>query len=72
MFEIFKFVFGDVEFVQCEECFCGFYCFDCLCLWYCQFDGSMGWEISWELFVCYDVVCVLFYDLQCDCVVFIE
>ncbi|MGZ2336902.1 NUDIX domain-containing protein [Acinetobacter baumannii] len=63
---------GDVELVQREECFRGFYRLDRLRLRHRQFDGSMGREISRELFVRHDAVCVLPYDPQRDCVVLIE
>ncbi|HEJ3359872.1 TPA: NUDIX domain-containing protein [Pseudomonas aeruginosa] len=72
MSETFKPAPGDVELVQREECFRGFYRLDRLRLRHRQFDGSMGREISRELFVRHDAVCVLPYDPQRDCVVLIE
>ena len=59
MSETFKPAPGDVELVQREECFRGFYRLDRLRLRHRQFDGSMGREISRELFVRHDAVCVL-------------
>ena len=59
--------------MQPRECFRGFYRLDRLRLRHRQFDGSMGREISRELFVRHDAVCVkLPYDPQRDCVVLIE
>ncbi|MGV8415759.1 ADP-ribose diphosphatase, partial [Pseudomonas aeruginosa] len=54
MSETFKPAPGDVELVQREECFRGFYRLDRLRLRHRQFDGSMGREISRELFVRHD------------------
>ena len=48
MSETFKPAPGDVELVQREECFRGFYRLDRLRLRHRQFDGSMGREISRE------------------------
>lgn len=62
----------DVEVIEREACFRGFYKLDRLRLRHRQFDGSMGPQISRELFVRHDAVCVLPYDPQRDCVVMIE
>lgn len=62
----------DVEILQREHCFQGFYRLDRLHLRHRQFDGSMGAPISRELFVRHDAVCVLPYDPVLDQVVLIE
>ena len=62
----------DVEVVEREACFRGFYQLDRLHLRHRLFAGGMGKLISRELFVRHDAVCVLPYDPQCDCVVLIE
>lgn len=62
----------DVEVLQRETCFQGFYKLDRLHLRHRQFSGSMGPQLSRELFVRHDAVCVLPYDAQRDCVVLIE
>ena len=61
-----------VEIVEREACFRGFYALDRLRLRHSLFRGGMGPEISRELFVRHDAVCVLPYDPQRDCVVAIE
>ncbi|MBF7730198.1 ADP-ribose diphosphatase [Pseudomonas sp. N040] len=62
----------DVEVIEREPCFRGFYRLDRLHLRHRQFDGSMGPRLSRELFVRHDAVCVLPYDPQRDVVVLIE
>ncbi|PAU60789.1 ADP-ribose diphosphatase [Pseudomonas sp. PIC25] len=62
----------DVEIIQRESCFQGFYRLDRLHLRHRQFAGGMGPVLSRELFVRHDAVCVLPYDPQRDCVVLIE
>ncbi|MCU1718316.1 NUDIX domain-containing protein [Pseudomonas sp. 5P_3.1_Bac2] len=61
-----------VELVERETCFKGFYRVDRLKLRHEQFAGGMGPELSRELFVRHDAVCVLPYDPQQDRVVLIE
>ncbi|MCU1723544.1 MULTISPECIES: NUDIX domain-containing protein [unclassified Pseudomonas] len=61
-----------VEIVRRENCFQGFYRLDRLHLRHELFAGGMGREISRELFVRHDAVCVLPYDPQRDEVVLIE
>ncbi|MBB2495327.1 NUDIX domain-containing protein [Aquipseudomonas ullengensis] len=61
-----------VEIIQRESCFRGFYKLDRLHLRHRQFSGEMGPQLSRELFVRHDAVCVLPYDPQRDCVVLIE
>ena len=62
----------DVEVVEREACFRGFYQLDRLHLRHRLFAGGMGKLISRELFVRHDAGCVLPYDPQRDCVVLIE
>lgn len=62
----------DVEVLQRETCFKGFYRLDRLHLRHRQFAGGMGPQLSRELFVRHDAVCVLPYDPQRDNVVLIE
>ncbi|MFI8381604.1 NUDIX domain-containing protein [Pseudomonas sp. NPDC079086] len=62
----------DVQVLEREACFSGFYKLDRLRLRHRQFAGDMGPELSRELFVRHDAVCVLPYDPQRDCVVLIE
>ncbi len=62
----------DVEVVEREACFRGFYQLDRLHLRHRLFAGGMGKLINRELFVRHDAVCVLPYDPQRDCVVLIE
>ena len=63
---------ADVEVLQRETCFKGFYRLDRLQLRHRQFAGGMGPQLSRELFVRHDAVCVLPYDPQRDSVVLIE
>ncbi len=63
---------SDVEVLQRETCFKGFYRLDRLRLRYHQFAGGMGPLLSRELFVRHDAACVLPYDPQRDSVVLIE
>ena len=63
---------NDVEVIEREACFQGFYRLDRLRLRHRQFAGGMGPPLSRELFVRHDAVCVLPYDPQRDCVVLIE
>ncbi|MBC3376161.1 NUDIX domain-containing protein [Pseudomonas sp. SWRI92] len=61
-----------VEVVKRESCFQGFYKLDRVHLRHELFAGGMSREISRELFVRHDAVCVLPYDPQRDEVVLIE
>ncbi|MBF8778931.1 NUDIX domain-containing protein [Pseudomonas fulva] len=61
-----------VEIVERANCFQGFYKLDKLRLRHELFAGGMGREISRELFVRHDAVCVLPYDPLRDEVVLIE
>jgi len=61
-----------VDIVERETCFKGFYKLDRLVLRHELFAGGMSREISRELFVRHDAVCVLPYDPQRDEVVLIE
>ncbi|CAG8864060.1 ADP-ribose pyrophosphatase [Pseudomonas fluorescens] len=61
-----------VEIVERANCFQGFYKLDRVHLRHELFAGGMGREISRELFVRHDAVCVLPYDAQRDEVVLIE
>jgi len=63
---------NDVEVVEREACFRGFYKLDRVHLRHRLFAGGMGKLINRELFVRHDAVCVLPYDPQRDCVVLIE
>lgn len=63
---------SDVEVLQRETCFKGFYRLDRLLLRHRQFAGGMGPQLRRELFVRHDAVCVLPYDPQRDSVVLIE
>ncbi|MEX6501469.1 NUDIX domain-containing protein [Pseudomonas zhanjiangensis] len=62
----------DVEILEREACFRGFYRLDRLHLRHRQFSGEMGPPLSRELFLRHDAVCVLPYDPQRDAVVLIE
>lgn len=62
----------DVEIVERLNCFQGFYKLDRVRLRHELFAGGMGREISRELFVRHDAVCVLPYDALRDEVVLIE
>ena len=61
-----------VQIVRRQECFKGFYQLDKVFLRHELFAGGMSREISRELFVRHDAVCVLPYDPQRDEVVLIE
>jgi ADP-ribose pyrophosphatase len=61
-----------VEIVQREQCFKGFYKLDRVHLKHELFGGGMSREISRELFVRHDAVCVLPYDPLRDEVVLLE
>ena len=60
------------EIIKREECFKGFYQLDRVNLRHELFAGGMSREISREVFVRHDAVCVLPYDPQRDEVVLIE
>jgi len=60
------------EIIERANCFQGFYKLDKLRLRHELFAGGMGREISRELFVRHDAVCVLPYDPARDEVVLIE
>ncbi|RMQ26162.1 MutT/nudix protein [Pseudomonas syringae pv. actinidiae] len=60
------------ETISRENCFKGFYKLDKLHVRHELFDGSMSKQISRELFVRHDAVCVLPYDAKHDNVVLIE
>ena len=62
----------DVQMIEREPCFRGFYRLDRVHLRHAQFAGGMGPVISRELFVRHDAVCVLPYDPQRDSVVLVE
>ncbi|RZA06109.1 MAG: NUDIX domain-containing protein [Proteobacteria bacterium] len=62
----------EIEIIERENCFQGFYKLDRLHLRHEQFAGGMGTPISRELFVRHDAVCALPYDPQRDEVVLIE
>ncbi|CAI8923909.1 MULTISPECIES: NUDIX domain-containing protein [Pseudomonas] len=61
-----------VEIIDRAICYKGFYRLDKLRLSHELYAGGMGREISRELFVRHDAVCVLPYDAQRDEVVLIE
>ncbi|AIC17692.1 MULTISPECIES: NUDIX domain-containing protein [Pseudomonas] len=61
-----------VDIVRREKCFQGFYQLDRVHLRHELFAGGMGREISREIFVRHDAVCVLPYDPQRDEVVLVE
>ncbi|APC16257.1 ADP-ribose diphosphatase [Pseudomonas frederiksbergensis] len=61
-----------VDIVRSENCYKGFYKLDRVHLRHELFAGGMSREISRELFVRHDAVCVLPYDPQRDEVVLIE
>jgi ADP-ribose pyrophosphatase len=61
-----------VEIIRRDNCFQGFYRLDRLQLRHELFAGGMGREISREVFVRHDAVCVLPYDPLRDEVVLIE
>jgi ADP-ribose pyrophosphatase len=60
------------EITRRENCFQGFYKLDKFSLRHELFAGGLGKEISRELFVRHDAVCVLPYDAKRDEVVLIE
>ncbi|MEW6309815.1 MAG: NUDIX domain-containing protein [Pseudomonadota bacterium] len=62
----------DVQILRREQCFSGFYRLERLHLRHRLFAGGMGAELSRELFVRHDAVCVLPYDPRTDQVVLIE
>lgn len=72
MTEIFKASPGDVEIIQRDRCFSGFYNLDRFRLRHRLFRGGMGALIERELFVRHDAVCVLPYDPHRDEVVLVE
>lgn len=61
-----------VDVIRREPCFRGFYRLDRVHLRHQLFNGDMGREISRELFIRHDAVCVLPYDAVRDRVVLIE
>ncbi|NWB30940.1 NUDIX domain-containing protein [Pseudomonas gingeri] len=61
-----------VEIIRRENCFKGFYQLDRLHLRHELFAGGMGKEITREVFVRHDAVCVLPYDARRDEVVLLE
>ncbi|AHL77042.1 ADP-ribose pyrophosphatase [Stutzerimonas stutzeri] len=63
---------NDIEIVEREQCFSGFYRLDRLQLRHRLFSGGMGRQLERELFVRHDAVCVLPYDPRRDEVVLIE
>ncbi|WP_433885962.1 NUDIX domain-containing protein [Pseudomonas vranovensis] len=63
---------SQVEIVDRATCYKGFYRLDKVRLRHELFAGGMGRELSRELFVRHDAVCVLPYDAQRDEVVLIE
>jgi len=67
-----EFTHNDVELVQRDTLFQGFYRVDKLRLRHRHFDGSMGPEISRELFVRPSAVGVVVYDAARDEVLLIE
>lgn len=70
--QTFKPVAGDVEIVQRELCFSGFYRLERLQLRHRLFNGALSADIQRELFVRHDAVCVLPYDPIRDLVVLNE
>ncbi len=60
------------EIIRRENCFKGFYQLDRLHLRHELFAGGMGKEITREVFVRHDAVCVLPYDARRDEVVLLE
>lgn len=61
-----------VDILRQETCFKGFYRLDRMHLRHELFGGGMGKELSREVFVRHDAVCVLPYDAQRDEVVLLE
>ncbi|WP_313338816.1 NUDIX domain-containing protein [Stutzerimonas nitrititolerans] len=72
MSDTFKPGTDDVQILQREQCFSGFYRLERLQLRHRLFSGEMGAQIERELFVRHDAVCVLPYDPRRDEVVLIE
>lgn len=70
--QTFKPVEGDVEILQRELCFQGFYRMERLHLRHRRFDGTLTNTLQRELFVRHDAVCVLPYDPVRDVVVLNE
>lgn len=62
----------DIDILERETCFRGFYRLERIRLRHRLFAGGMGPQLSRELFVRHDAVCVLPYDPQRDEVVLIE
>ncbi|GIZ12849.1 NUDIX domain-containing protein [Pseudomonas sp. NCCP-436] len=62
----------DIDIIERETCFRGFYRLERIRLRHRLFAGDMGPPLSRELFVRHDAVCVLPYDPQRDEVVLIE
>lgn len=63
---------NDIDIIERETCFRGFYRLDRIKLRHRQYAGGMGPQLTRELFVRHDAVCVLPYDPQRDEVVLIE
>ncbi|MCJ8168525.1 NUDIX domain-containing protein [Atopomonas sediminilitoris] len=63
---------SDVEVLERQTCFQGFYRLDRVTLRHALFEGGMGAPINRELFVRHDAVCVLPYDPLNDSVVLVE
>lgn len=72
MIKLFEPAADDIQILAREQCFKGFYQLDRLQLRHRQFNGQMGPQISRELFVRHDAVCVLPYDPVLEQVVLIE
>ncbi|RIA34608.1 ADP-ribose pyrophosphatase [Ectopseudomonas oleovorans] len=72
MSETFKPDADAVDIIERETCFRGFYRLDRIKLRHRQYAGGMGPQLTRELFVRHDAVCVLPYDPQRDEVVLIE
>ncbi|MGE8503448.1 MAG: NUDIX domain-containing protein [Pseudomonas sp.] len=72
MSETFKPDADAVEIIERETCFRGFYRLERIKLRHRQYAGGMGPQLTRELFVRHDAVCVLPYDPQRDEVVLIE
>lgn len=62
----------DVQILEREVCYQGFYRLEKLSLRHRLFSGAMGPVISRELFVRHNAVCVLPYDPQTDTLVLLE
>ncbi|QMV64135.1 NUDIX domain-containing protein [Pseudomonas berkeleyensis] len=72
MSETFKPDADAVDIIERETCFRGFYRLERIKLRHRQYAGGMGPQLTRELFVRHDAVCVLPYDPQRDEVVLIE